>query len=100
MLMADVRAIFFVVLGLLLAHVGGWLLCRGLRSSHVERSADASRTPALLAGIVPSCGAAVFALGSGPSGLDVRVDHRAVLAEIVGTREVFPGLTATRIGVV
>jgi hypothetical protein len=30
MLMADTLAVFFVVLGLLLAHLGVWLLCRGL----------------------------------------------------------------------
>ena len=65
MLMADVLAVFFVVLGLLLAHVGVWLLCRGLWSGHVERaSAQVSDNLVLtlLAGVVPVLGALVFGI--------------------------------------
>ncbi|HEY9785548.1 MAG TPA: hypothetical protein V6D17_09125 [Candidatus Obscuribacterales bacterium] len=41
MLLADTMAIFFVVVGLLLAFPGLWLLCRGLWPQHVEAvSAD------------------------------------------------------------
>jgi hypothetical protein len=40
MLMADTMAIFFVVLGMMLAFPGLWLLCRGLWPNVVEASAD------------------------------------------------------------
>jgi hypothetical protein len=40
MLMADTMAIFFVVLGFLLAFPGFWLLCRGLWPSRVASAAD------------------------------------------------------------
>lgn len=39
MLMADTMAIFFVILGLLLAFPGLWLLCRGLWPKTVEGAA-------------------------------------------------------------
>src|SRR5438309_150273 len=57
MLMADVLAVFFVVVGLLLAHVGVWLLARGLWSRHVERAETEISNRlglALLAGIPPT----------------------------------------------
>ena len=40
MLMADTMAIFFVVLGLLLAFPGLWLLCRGLWPQAVAKASD------------------------------------------------------------
>ncbi len=40
MLMADTMSIFFVVLGVMLAFPGLWLLCRGLWPETVARSAD------------------------------------------------------------
>jgi hypothetical protein len=54
MLMADTMSIFFVVLGMLLAFSGLWLLCRGLWPDAVERAAErcARRIwPYFLAGI-------------------------------------------------
>ena len=54
MLMADTMAIFFVVLGMLLAFSGLWLLCRGLWPGAVEQAAErcAKRIwPYFLAGI-------------------------------------------------
>lgn len=44
MLMADTMAIFFVILGLLLAFPGLWLLCRGLWPQTVIKSASICRT--------------------------------------------------------
>ena len=43
MLMADTLAIFFVILGLLLAFPGLWLLCRGLWPNVVAGAADRCR---------------------------------------------------------
>ena len=43
MLMADTLAIFFVILGLLLAFPGLWLLCRGLWPNLVSGAADRCR---------------------------------------------------------
>jgi hypothetical protein len=43
MLMADTMAIFFVILGLLLAFPGLWLLCRGLWPRAVNGAAAISR---------------------------------------------------------
>jgi hypothetical protein len=40
MLMADTMSIFFVVVGLMLAFPGLWLLCRGLWPAVVESAAD------------------------------------------------------------
>ena len=54
MLMADTMSIFFVVLGMLLAFSGLWLLCRGLWPEAVEAAAErcAKRIwPYFLAGI-------------------------------------------------
>lgn len=54
MLMADTMSIFFVVLGMLLAFSGLWLLCRGLWPEVVEAAAErcARRIwPYFLAGI-------------------------------------------------
>lgn len=54
MLMADTMSIFFVVLGMLLAFSGLWLMCRGLWPSVVEATAErcAKRIwPYFLAGI-------------------------------------------------
>jgi hypothetical protein len=71
MLMADVLAVFFVVVGLLLAHVGVWLLCRGLWRGHVERSERQLSWLMLLAGIPPALmaivvGAVLAHVGGGP----------------------------------
>lgn len=57
MLMADVLAVFFVVLGLLLAHLGVWLLARGLWNSHALRAEEqVAERPGLtvLAGVPPA----------------------------------------------
>jgi hypothetical protein len=43
MLMADTMAIFFVILGLLLAIPGLWLLCRGLWPRTIEKAAATCR---------------------------------------------------------
>ena len=54
MLMADTMSIFFVILGMLLAFSGLWLMCRGLWPTAVEAAADrcAKRIwPYFLAGI-------------------------------------------------
>jgi hypothetical protein len=54
MLMADTMSIFFVVVGMLLAFAGLWLLCRGLWPNVVEAAAErCSRRlwPYFLAGI-------------------------------------------------
>src|SRR5690349_9280059 len=40
MLMADTMSIFFVILGIMLAFPGLWLLCRGLWPEAVALSAD------------------------------------------------------------
>ena len=40
MLMADTMSIFFVILGMLLAFSGLWLMCRGLWPRTVERAAE------------------------------------------------------------
>src|SRR5687768_1760887 len=40
MLMADTMSIFFVILGMLLAFSGLWLLCRGLWPEAVAAAAD------------------------------------------------------------
>jgi hypothetical protein len=74
MLMADVLAVFFVVVGLLLAHLGVWLLSRGLWLGHVERAekqVSERLVLTLLAGIPPTAVAFVVAivlakLGGGP----------------------------------
>lgn len=74
MLMADVLAVFFVVVGLLLAHVGVWLLCRGLWPNHLqsaERQIADRLGLTLLAGIPPAGGAVIVTLvlasvGGGP----------------------------------
>ena len=65
MLMADTFAIFFVILGLLLAFPGLWLLCRGLWPNLVAGAADRCRTgliKPILIGAPLSAGAIVFAL--------------------------------------
>jgi hypothetical protein len=65
MLMADVLAVFFVVVGLLLAHVGVWLLCRGLWPNHLERAERQVSDRlglTLLAGIPPALGAVVLTI--------------------------------------
>lgn len=43
MLMADTMAIFFVVLGLMLALVGFWLLCRGVWQEAVGKAVERCR---------------------------------------------------------
>jgi hypothetical protein len=40
MLMADTMSIFFVIMGMLLAFSGLWLLCRGLWPGAVEAAAE------------------------------------------------------------
>jgi len=63
MLMADDVAVFFIVLALLLAHVGVWLVCRGVWESHVARGAEQmsrSLVATLLAGVIPTLGALGF----------------------------------------
>jgi len=62
MLMADTMAIFFTVMGLLIACPGLWLLCRGLWPKAVESArADCAKTlwKPFLVGI-PVTGAAIF----------------------------------------
>lgn len=57
MLMADTMAIFFVILGLLLAFPGLWLLCRGLWPNTVTNAAAVCRNglfKAFLAGLLPT----------------------------------------------
>lgn len=54
MLMADTMSIFFVILGVLLAFSGLWLMCRGLWPQAVEAAADRCTRriwPYFLAGI-------------------------------------------------
>jgi hypothetical protein len=54
MLMADTMSIFFVILGMLLAFSGLWLMCRGLWPEAVEKTAQrcANRVwPYFLAGL-------------------------------------------------
>ena len=54
MLMADTMSIFFVILGMLLAFSGLWLLCRGLWPDAVAAAADRCRQrlwPSFLAGL-------------------------------------------------
>jgi len=54
MLMADTMSIFFVILGMLLAFSGLWLLCRGLWPDAVAAAADRCRKrlwPSFLAGL-------------------------------------------------
>lgn len=63
MLMADVLAVFFVVVGLLLAHLGVWLLSRGMWSAHVERAEEQVSERlglTLLAGVPPMAVATVL----------------------------------------
>ena len=43
MLMADTMSIFFVILGMMLAFPGLWLLCRGLWPEAVAAAADRCR---------------------------------------------------------
>ena len=65
MLMADTMAIFFVILGLLLAFPGLWLLCRGLWPNIVAGSADRCRKgliKPILIGTPLSAGVIVFAI--------------------------------------
>lgn len=54
MLMADTMSIFFVIVGMLLAFSGLWLMCRGLWPDAVEAAAERCTTriwPYFLAGI-------------------------------------------------
>jgi hypothetical protein len=54
MLMADTMSVFFVILGMLLAFSGLWLLCRGLWPDAVMLAAERCRKrlwPSFLAGI-------------------------------------------------
>jgi hypothetical protein len=59
MLMADTMAIFFVILGLLLAFPGLWLLCRGLWPTTVSGAAHRCRNQLLKSFLV---GAPITAL--------------------------------------
>jgi len=57
MLMADTMSIFFVILGMLLAFSGLWLLCRGLWPEAVAATADRcgkSLWPSFIVGLPPT----------------------------------------------
>ena len=65
MLMADTFAVFFVILGLLLAFPGLWLLCRGLWPNMVAGAADRCRkglVKPILIGAPVFAGVIVFAI--------------------------------------
>ena len=65
MLMADTLAIFFVILGLLLAFPGLWLLCRGLWPNLVAGAGDRCRNglmKSILIGAPLTSAVVVFAL--------------------------------------
>lgn len=70
MLMADTLAIFFVVVGLLLAHLGVWLLCRGLWPSVTDKVEDGRVGVALsaLTGLPPAILTAVTVVAFGHLG--------------------------------
>ena len=55
MLMADTMAVFFVILGMMLAFPGLWLLCRGLWPDTVDNAAGRCRKglwPSFLVGVL------------------------------------------------
>src|SRR4029450_11573018 len=85
MLMADTMAIFFVILGLLLAFPGLWLLCRGLWPNIVASSADRCRKGLIkppLTGAPPSAGVIVFSIvvAKFPGGLGAIVSAAIICA--------------------
>lgn len=71
MLMADTMAIFFVILGLLLAFPGLWLLCRGVWPQAVTGAAEACRNGLLkpfLLGLPLTCAVILAAVIIGKAG--------------------------------
>ena len=85
MLMADTLAIFFVILGLLSAFPGLWLLCRGLWPNMVASSADRCRNgliKPILVGAPLSAAVIVFAIvfAKFPGGLGAIVSAAIICA--------------------